>query len=155
MLKTQEASLKTLTCASCLAASVPRHTTSNTSEGNLSFTNIFFYFPRLPPAILSHNVSCKIHSFCNAPLKSNSNTKSVCKWLFLISVCSCENSVRSCVLVYMLVLYWLPLVCGGIRMDQWKEGRTEHNTQTKKMAKRMTETQNEPHINLRQEERFI
>lgn len=40
-------------------------------------------------------------------------------------------------------------------MDQCEEGGTEDNTQTTRMARRMKETQNEPHINLRQEERFI
>lgn len=96
------------------------------------------------------------------PWKSNSNTNSVCKWLFLISVCSCEDGVRSCVFVivcacvcFMFVPYWLLLVRGEMRMDQCKEGRTEDNTQTTRLAKRMKETQNEPRINLRQEERFI
>lgn len=40
-------------------------------------------------------------------------------------------------------------------MDQGKDGRTEDNTQTTRLARRMKEIQNEPHINLRQEERFI
>lgn len=40
-------------------------------------------------------------------------------------------------------------------MDQYEEGGTEDNKQTVRVAKRMKDTQNELHINLRQEERFI
>lgn len=51
-------------------------------------------FPSHNP--LPHRLPTKMNSSYYAPLKSNGNTNSVCKWLFLISVCSCENTVRSC-----------------------------------------------------------
>lgn len=64
-------------------------------------------------------------------------------------VCLCQR-----VLVYSLCLCCIDC-CEKMRVDQCKEGKTEDNTQTTRMAKRMKETLNEPHINLRQEERFI
>lgn len=63
-------------------------------------------------------------------------------------MCSCENAVRSrvfgtvCTCVHcMFVLYWLLVVHGEMRVDQCREGRTEDNTQTSGMAKRIKETQ--------------
>lgn len=108
--KTRGALLKTSTCTSCLAASVPRHTSSNTGKSELY--EYIFYPPRLSPAILSHTVSLQNQLLLLYSPEKQQQTKSVCKWLFLIYVfiweqcwilwvCDC---VCSCILYVCAVL---------------------------------------------------
>lgn len=125
---------------------MPKNTSSITENINLRFlpggissqTHKFkhmkiwalriYFLPSSTPSCypLPHRLPTKSTLPIMLPLKSNGNTKSVCKWLFLICVCSCENSVRSCVCACvhcMFVLYWLLLLRGEMRMDQCKEGK--------------------------------
>lgn len=71
-------------------------------------------------------------------------------------MCSRSNAVGSsvCALVHSECLCCIDL-CEEIRLDQCKEGKTGDNIEAAVIAKRMKETQNKPHINLRQEQRFI
>lgn len=149
MLKTPVASLKTSSCVSCLAASVARQTSSNAFE--IWVQQKYFLLASLPQhhppkSVLPIMISWKSTAAQNLFVCSSKNAFRFC---VLVIVCACVPA-RS-----MFVAYWLPLLCGEMRMDQYEEGGTEDNTQTVRVAKRMKDTQNELHISLRQEERFI
>lgn len=101
MLKTQVASLKTSTCASCLAASVSD--TRVQTHRNRSSTDIFFtLLDSLPLSSPSPSPS-KINSSYNAPLTNSSSTKSV--YDCFLSLCAHVRTALD------IVCLWLCVVC--------------------------------------------
>lgn len=116
MLKTRVASLKTSTCASCLAAfqGARVQTHENMTAWNICLT-LLISLPLSSPTPSPY----KMNSSHYPPLKSNGNTNSVCKWLFLISVCSCENTVRSCMPVTVCACVFCIDCCRDVGKWAW------------------------------------
>lgn len=140
----------------------PRHTSSNTRKSERH--KYIFYPPRLPLLIFTHTVSLKkkkknqLFLLCS-PEKQQQHSRCDCFLSLCVHVRAALDLACVCDCVCLCILYVCAVLIAastwGTRMDHCKEGRAEDNTQTTRMAKRMKETQNEPHINLRQEERFI
>lgn len=109
MLKTQVASLKTSTCTSCLAATVPRHTSSNTWKSECY--EYIFYPPRLPPAILSPTVSLQNQLFLlHSPEKATATQTLFVSDCFL-SLCAHVRTVLDLVCLWLCVLVYALCLC--------------------------------------------
>lgn len=149
MLKTQVASLKTSTCVSCLAASVPRQTGSNTWKSE-RYEYIFLPFStssRDPPP--NHAKSFQNQLPITLSWKAAA-TQSLFVSDSFLSLCARVRTVLDLVRLWLcctvFVQYWSVLVHGEMTMDQCEEGETVDNTQTTGIAKRIKETQNYTHI---------
>lgn len=111
MLKTRVASLKTSTCASCLAASVPRRTSSNTWKHDC--LEYMSYPPHFPPTNLSHTVSLQNELFpVRFPWKAMATQTLFVSDCFL-SLCAHVRTLLDLVCLWLCVLVYSVLIVAG------------------------------------------